>query len=149
MVLAIERPHKSGQMYIATGLKAKYHFSCPTVCIPSLLSAIQKSNNKDVALLFIPRSTQKFVDSKVTVINDVPTNSIFQNDGAATFYDAVLEAGDKLSSGSLATSGQRCNYSFSIGLQTMYAHQQHHARYSMLAHSRLHIPTVRKYPQGY
>ena len=45
-LLAIERPHKSGQIYVATGLKAQYHFSCPTAFIPSLFNAIQKSNNK-------------------------------------------------------------------------------------------------------
>lgn len=37
-------------------------------------------------------------------------------------------------------------YSLSIGLQTMYSHQQHLARYCMLPHSKPHVTTVRDHP---
>jgi hypothetical protein len=34
----------------------------------------------------------------------------------------------------------------SIGLQTMYSHQQHTSRYSMLPHSRPHMTMVKEHP---
>jgi len=147
-ILAIERPHDRGQLYIADGLSSRYHFSCPTHFLPSLIKAIQQSNNKELNLLFIPRSTYIFRSDRISVINNVPIPDIFQDDESAkSIYHEVLQAGEKVGGDSLAASGKRCNHSFSMGLQTMYAHQQHSARYSMLSHSMPHVPDVKNVPQ--
>lgn len=145
-MIAVERPKSYGQMYIADGLRMKYHFSCPTVFIPSLLSSIQSINNRDVLLLFIPRSNNYFKCENVFVINNISIPSDFCGEDAKAIYGAVLECGTKYATGNVATAGKRSNFSCSIGLQTMYSHEQHRARYSMLPHSKPHIPTVREYP---
>jgi hypothetical protein len=47
----------------------------------------------------------------------------------------------------LGTSSNHSKFSLSIGLQTMYSHHQHLARYSMLPHSQPHVPTVKSHPK--
>jgi len=148
-LLAIERPYNSGQLYIAEGLSRKYHFSCPTQFLPSLVNIIQEANNPKLNLLFIPRSTECFKSEKITVCNDVtipPT--ICHKDCTDSLFNDILKVGEKVSGNSIATSGKRSNHSIAIGLQTMYAFQQHSARYSMLPHSMPHVPNVKKLPQS-
>jgi len=146
-IIAVERPKDGAQLYVADGLSTKYHFSCPTKMLPSLVGAIHQNNNKDVILLFVPRSTTFFNKECMTVLNNVSIPSIFQNEDAKLIYDSVIKTGEKVASNSLAISGKRSNYSFSVGLQTMYAHKQHCARYCMLPHSKPHVPDVKKYPR--
>jgi len=40
-IVAVERPKNGAQLYVADGLSTKYHFSCPTYMLPSLVAAIQ------------------------------------------------------------------------------------------------------------
>jgi len=147
-ILAIERPQGRGQLYIAEGLSTKYHFSCPTMFLPSLVKTIQQSNNnEDLQLIFIPRSTKLFKGKGITVYNDSSVPGIFHNGGATSIVEEVLKSGGKKGGERLGSSGKRSNHSFSIGLQTMYAHQQHSARYSMLPQSMPHVPNVKKHPK--
>ena len=145
-ILAVERPHKDAQLYIAESLGTKYHFSCPTGLLSSIVGAIQEDNNKDVKLLFIPRTTELFTNEDITVFNKITIPPIFSNDNAKLIYDSVLENGEKVVGGSLASSGKRSKFSYSVGLQIMYAHKQHCARYCMFPHSKPHVADVKNCP---
>jgi hypothetical protein len=112
------------------------------------MEAIEHYNNKDVKLLFVPCHTDLVNDNSMTVINNVPVPLMFRDNKAQEIYDSVIESGEKIGNNSLAASGKRSNHSFSIGLQTMYAHQQHCARYCMLPHSRPHVTNAKKYPKS-
>jgi hypothetical protein len=145
-LIAIERPKEKGQYYVADGLSSKYHFSCPTIFLPYLFKVIQCKNNGDLQMLFIPRSVHFFNGKNVTVANDLDLPLILMEE-AAEVYQSVLPAGEKVSCDSGGTGmGSRSNHSVSIGLQTMYSHQQHEARFSMLPHSKPHVTTVKQYP---
>jgi hypothetical protein len=148
-IIAVERPQsKNAQLYIAHGLSTKFHFSCLMALLPSLMEAIEHYNNKDMKLLFVPCHTDLLNDNSMTVINNVPVPLMFRNNKAQEIYDSVIESGEKIGNNSLAASRKRSNHSFSIGLQTMYAHQQHCARYCMLPYSRPHVTDVKKYPKS-
>lgn len=58
-LITIERLHKSAQIYLAIGLRTKYHFSCPTFFLASLYNVMKLSNNGYLTILFIPRMTKK------------------------------------------------------------------------------------------
>jgi hypothetical protein len=45
-----------------------------------------------------------------------------------------------------SSNNKRNETSLIMGLQTMYLHQQHTSRYSMLAHSRPHMTTIKEHP---
>ena len=86
-ILAVERPLARGQLYVANGLSYKNHFSCPTSFLPSLVNAIQQSNNKTFNLLFIPRSTVYFKNDMIAICNDISISPMFQEDDAKRVYD--------------------------------------------------------------
>jgi hypothetical protein len=88
-----------------------------------------------------------FNNECITVLNNVSIPPIFQHDDAKLIYDSVIKNGEKVAGNSLAISGKCSNYSFSVGLQTMYAHKQHCARYCMLPHSKPHVPDVKNFPR--
>jgi hypothetical protein len=78
-------------------------------------------------MLFIPRSVHFFNGNNVTVANDLNLPLLLMEE-AAEVYQSVLLAGEKVSYDSGGTGiGSRSNHSVSIGLQTMYSHQQHEA----------------------
>jgi hypothetical protein len=146
-VIAVERPRSTNaQLYIAHGLSTKFHFSCLTALIPTLTEAIREYNNKEVELLFVPSCTDLLDDNSMTVLNTIPIPSMFQDNNAKKIYESLIEFGEKVASDNFAHSGKRSNHSFSVGLQTMYAHQQHCARFCMLPHSRPHVPYVKIFP---
>jgi hypothetical protein len=105
-ILAIKRPHDSGQLYIAEGLSTKYHFSCPTAFLPSLVHSIQQLNNKDSKLLFIPRSMGSYKSNGITIYNDVSIPLIFRGEGANSLFHTVIQAGEKVAVDSIATPGK-------------------------------------------
>jgi hypothetical protein len=54
------------------GLRKKFHFSAPTILIPSLVKAICDGNNPDVDFVFVPCSANLCtIDGVVQVINNV------------------------------------------------------------------------------
>jgi hypothetical protein len=71
-VITVERPCNKGQVYVACGLSEKFHFSCPTIFVPSLYEAIKCTNNPAVELLFIPRTLRICeIGDSIKVINDI------------------------------------------------------------------------------
>jgi hypothetical protein len=148
-LLAVERPSLKAQVYVASGLRSKFHFSCPTSFLPFLCDIIRQKNNNQMGLVFVPRSTS--VSSSqygLNVINGISTSEMETNECGDDKHRVVMDvitAGGSTSSSSV-TSMKRSNYSMSIGLQTMYSHQQHLARYSMLPHSKPHVLSVKSYP---
>jgi hypothetical protein len=145
-MIAIEQPKLNAQLYICPGLRTKYHFSCPTALLPSLFNAIQGNNNGDLRLLFIPWSMALFNCNDLIVINDIAIPDSMINDDANKLYVAVLETSTKTNAGSPGSQRKRSDFSCSIGLQTMYVHEQDRACYCMLPHSKPHVPSVCKYP---
>jgi hypothetical protein len=73
---------------------------------------------------------------------------MFQEEDAKCVYGDVLQVGESAPTHNFASSGKRSNHSFLMGLQTMYAHQQHTSQYSMLPHSSPHVPSVKKIPNA-
>ena len=140
-LIVIERPNESDQVYIADGLRQKYHFSCLTTYVPSLFEEIRAQNNNKLELLFIPRSLTYFKNDAITVFNELSIGNAFGHEESMNVHRAVYDSG-----GTQSSSGKRSKCSTSIGLQTMYSHEQHKARCSCLPHSKPHALTVRKYP---
>ena len=146
-LLAVERPSDKAQIYIASGLRLKYHFSCPTSFLPSLCHLVQQKNNSDLDLIFIPCSTSIIRPTiGLSVINGISVADIQNAECSRELHDIVLEVGRKGCNSSSVTTMKRSQYSTSIGLQTMYSHQQHLARYSMLPHSKPHVLSGRALP---
>jgi hypothetical protein len=146
-LVAVERPKTRGQVYVADGLRTKYHFSCPTCFLPSLIKSIQQSNNNELKIVFIPRTTDFFMSDTISICNDIVPANMLNEDEAKLVYNDILQHGDSATYSSLASSGKRSHHSSSMGLQTMYAHQHHIARYSMLSHSFPHVPCVKNLPK--
>ena len=146
-LIAVERPSQRPQIYVASGLRNKYHFSCPTIFLPELLETIQRVHNPLVELLFVPRTVGSFtLQNCLHVLNNIDEREDNFNNQCEEILDAVTGTGTRSSSTALGTSSKHSRFSLSIGLQTMYSHQQHLARYCMLPHSKPHIPTVKKQP---
>jgi hypothetical protein len=135
-VIAVERPKNSSQLYVAEQLGAKYHFSCPTSEVSRLFKIIKKLNNVDLEILFIPRTCEKYQSKTLHVFNQ-----LMQNEMCLLATEKDFETSKKSTS-----NNKRNETSLSMGLQTMYSHQQHTSRYSMLAHSRPHMTTIKEYP---
>jgi hypothetical protein len=143
-ILAIKRPNESVQIHVADGLHRKYHFSCLTRYVPSLFEEIRARNNNNLQILFIPHVLKYFKNEVITIFNDLSIGNTFSAEESKTLNGAVLDSGGGTQS---TSSGKRSNFSTSVGLQTMYSHEQHRARCSMLPHSKPHALTVRnKYP---
>jgi hypothetical protein len=82
----------------------------------------------------------------LSVINGISVSDIQNDQYSHELHDIVLEVGRKGSNSSSVTTMKRSQYSTSIGLQTMYSHQQHLARYSMLPHSKPHVLSGKDLP---
>lgn len=146
-LLAVERPSDKAQVYIASGLRLKYHFSCPTSFLPSLFQLVQRNSDSDLELMFIPRSTSiSKLNIGLSVINGIPVSDMINAECVNELPDIVCEVGSKGANSPSVTTMKRSQYSSSIGLQTMYSHQQHLARYSMLPHSKPHVVSGRLFP---
>ena len=147
-LIAVERPSQRAQIYVAYGLRNKYHFTCPTMFLPELLESIQRVHNPQVELLFVPRMVHSFhLQDCLHVLNDIDFVEQSFNNHCKEIFDAVTGTGSHSSSTALGTSTKRSQFSLSIGLQTMYSHQQHLARFCMLPHSKPHVPTVKNHPK--
>jgi hypothetical protein len=150
-LLAVERPSDKAQIYVASGLRLKYHFSCPTSFLPSLFHLVQQKNNSNLDLIFIPCTTSVSEPTMgLSVINGISVSDSMQNDEYCHefLHDIVLEVGRKGSNSSSVSTTKRSYYSTSIGLQTMYSHQQHLARYLMLPHhSKPHVLSGKDLPK--
>jgi hypothetical protein len=100
-----------------------------------------------VKLLFVPRTVGSFIlPNCLHVLNNIDESEHIIDSQCQDIFDAVTGTGTHSSSSALGSSSKCSRFSLSIGLQTMYSHQQHLARYCMLPHSRPHIPTVKKHP---
>jgi hypothetical protein len=123
-----------------------YHFACPTSEVALLHNMIKQDNNQYLKLvLFIPRTRKVYVSNSLQVFNDVSdacmtSSSILKNIETANYRHQVI--GIQKNTNDTNRNGK----SLSIGLQTMYSHQQHTSRYSMLPHSRPHMTTVKDHP---
>jgi hypothetical protein len=53
-LIAVKCTFKKGQVYVASGLGMKFHFSAPVILICSLVDAIHVGNNHDVEFIFCP-----------------------------------------------------------------------------------------------
>lgn len=137
-MFVVERPETASQFYLASGLREKYHFSAPTASIPVLHNIITESNNKTLELVFIPRTCKCYDSNSILVLNDINIDTSSNGMDIAKIHEVLVKDGIK-------SNTKRSMNSISIGLQTMYSHQQHIARYSMLPHSRPHVPTVKKH----
>jgi hypothetical protein len=143
-LIAIERPSTRGQVYVASGLRTRYHFSCPTMLLPELYDSIRCINNPAIELIFIPRTTCKYeLEGCLKVVNDIDLDKHDVPENCNEIHDAIITMPK---SGRCAKT-KRSMYSLSVGLQTMYSHQQHLARYCMLPHSKPHMTTVKKHPK--
>jgi hypothetical protein len=146
-LLAVERPSDKAQVYIASGLRLKYHFSCPTSFLPSLFQLVQRNSDGNLDLMFIPSSTSiSKPNIGLSVINGIPVSDMINAECVKELPDIVCEVGSKGANSPSVTTMKRSQYSSSIGLQTMYSHQQHLARYSMLPHSKPHVVSGRVFP---
>jgi hypothetical protein len=143
-LVVIERPHTSCQLYVAEDLpRQHYHFSCPTVTIPFLYQAIRSQNNIDLELLFIPRKCKHYTSETISVYNGIDNGTMLSK---IDIEDVTATTFGRKRNGKQHTYSKRSSNSVSIGLQTMYSHEQHSARYCMLPHSKPHIPTVKRHP---
>jgi len=140
-MVVIERPMGDPQIYIASGLRDKFHFSIPTAAVPILHKFIKEHNNDHVKILFIPRTCQYFESDCYMVLNKVTLNkSVLMSMDIQDIIETTIKESPNISS-------KRSDHSISIGQQTIYSHQQHIARYCMLPHSKPHIPTVKHRPK--
>jgi len=137
----VERPLDSCQVYIAGDLGCNYHFSCPTTQVYNLVNIIKQKHNINVNVLFVPRSCKLYESNGLTVVNYIISNNPITSN-ANDKFDLIYETICKESSGG---ASHRSSDSISIGLQTMYSHQQHLSRYCMLPHSMPHVPMVKQY----
>lgn len=148
-MIAVKRTsHSAGQVYIASGLSTKFHFSSPTASIPSLFEAIQCTNNPNVELIFVPRTaTVCHVKGIMKVFNNVDFKDPSFLHQLHVIHDAITGNQSALVEKALGTSSKRSKHSISIRLQTMHSHTQHLARYCMLNHSKPHVTNIRTYPK--
>ena len=137
-ISAIERPETLSQLYIASGLRNKFHFSVPTVAIPVLFDVIKNTNNECLEILFIPRSCASYKSDDLYVRNGISIDFRQSGIDLGKVHEVILRE-------SVKGNSKRSMNSISIGLQTMYSHEQHLARYSILSHSKPHIPTVKQH----
>jgi hypothetical protein len=146
-MIVIERPRTSVQLYVAQGMGNKYHFASPTVEVPSLYNLIKTLVNKDLKILFIPRTCKKYESESLQVNNDLLHRKIVQLSNANGMEGLIHTPKSNSDDRNSPSNNKRTNGTYiSIGLQTMYSHQQHTSRYSMLAHSRPHMTTVKDHP---
>lgn len=144
----IERPKEEYQVYMAKHLSKYFHFSCPTNKIVQLFFAMKGYNNKSLKLLFIPRSCVLYKSPELCVSNQSMNEfNLLQEERE---FDKMLRIIDERgitskSSTSSKSSTKRTAKAISIGMQTMYSHQQHKSRYCMLPHSAPFVPTVKKH----
>jgi hypothetical protein len=140
-MLVIERPMGNPQLYVASGLRDKFHFSIPTVAVPMLHQFIRNQNNKHVKIMVIPRTCRYFESDCCLVLNEVAMKkSVCRRIDIRHTYETTVKASQN--------SATKCSkHSMSIGQQTIYSHQQHTARYCMLPRSKPHIPTVKHRPK--
>ena len=142
-MVVIERPRDNCQVYVAKNLGKFFHFSCQTIKITQLYHAIKGNNNFQLEILFVPRSCEVYMTENIYVCNQNSCDaSILQN---GSDFDSLMKIIDETGTLSNAAS-KRSEKSISIGLQTMYSHQQHTSRYCMLPHSYPFVPTVKKRP---
>jgi hypothetical protein len=144
----IERPRNDYQVYKAKHLSKCFHFSCPTGAIPSLFVAIRDYNNKKVKIMFIPRSCKFFTSDQLCVSNkNIDNASILSKESQFNNMSLIINENGIVAGSSSKNKSKfkRTKKSISIGLQTMYSHQQHKSRYCMLPHSTPFVPTVKKY----
>ena len=137
-MIVVERPKESSQLYMALNLNEKYHFAVPTAAIPALYNSIQSSNNNNVEIEFIPRTCLCYNSKGIFVRNELNIKLADDSIDMSEVHETILRDGNKCNS-------KRSMNFISIGLQTMYSHQQHIARYCMLPHSKPHVPTVKKH----
>lgn len=78
-LIVVEYPHTLCQLYVTENLQKNYHFSCPTVRIPSLFHAIRSKNNINLELLFIPRKCKHYVSKTISVHNGIKEESSMAN----------------------------------------------------------------------
>lgn len=139
-IIAVERPSVKGQVYVAAGLRNKYHFSCPTNFLPDLIGVIKRINNAKCEFTFVPRIVKKYrKERSIIVLNDIDLSKDISNDECNDINAVLIAAGS-------STSSKRSKFSTSIGLQTMYSHGHHLARYCMLSHSKPHVTIVKEHP---
>jgi hypothetical protein len=141
----IERPHDKCQVYVAKDLGKYFHFSCPTADVCQLYDAIKSRNNSTLEILFIPNACKVFDSENVRVCNGIDVEKEYFFD--ASNFTSLLEIVHDSAKSSSASDhkSKRSSKSISIGLQTMYSHQQHASRYCMLPHSFPSVPTVKNH----
>lgn len=139
-ILVVERPQEHCQLYVVEKLAQHYHFSFPTVNIVPLYKMMKKEHNSDLQILFIPRTCNHYESENLLVVNGISPTLLSLQD--SDFQD-LSQSISSMNSGVGANT--RSSNSTSIGLQTMYSHQQHQFRYCMLPHSKPHVPTVKQH----
>jgi hypothetical protein len=138
-MIVIQRPLEHCQIYVARDLGSNYHFSFPTSEIVHLYNVMKEQNNAELQILFIPRICKQYEGTNLIVFNNLSRNHLSWKDSDFVSMSQTIS--------SMSTSGnKRSSDSISIGLQTIYSHQQHVFRYCMLPHSKPHVPTVKQYP---
>lgn len=146
-MIVIERPHSNVQMYVAKDMGKKYHFVIPTIEVPCLYKIIQQDND-NLKILFIPNNCERYESDSLQVYNKVLHKNLIPlsraNGMEGVFYSANM---NKVNCNNQTCSTKRNGTSsVSIGLQTMYSHQQHTSRYCMLPQSMPHLTTVKNHP---
>lgn len=144
----IERSHQNYQVYIAKKLSKYFHFSCPTHAIVRLFLTVREYNNKEMEITFIPRSCEIYTSEEFCVTNSISTDEealLIQESQFKELLRIINETGVVSNSSSKKTSTcKRTDKSISIGLQTIYSHEQHKSRYCMLPHSTPFVPSAKK-----
>jgi hypothetical protein len=90
-IIIVERPLDKCQIYVAAGLGHKYHFSCPTTQVPTLINIIKHKHNSDINLLFIPRSCELYHSNELIVFNHIITENPITSKKDGNF-DIMYEA---------------------------------------------------------
>jgi len=137
-MIVIERPKDHVQLYVAEGMAKNQHFSCQTSFVPFLYCLMKEKNSDDLEIMFIPRFCQKYQSKSLHVFNDISQNQL----SSLQLDENTLGNLTKVGNGH---GNKRNESAISIGLQTMYSHQQHTSRYTMLPHSRPHMTTVKNH----
>jgi hypothetical protein len=90
-LIAVERTLTTGQVYVASGLNMKFHFSSPTVLLTSLYEAIQCTNNPKVELTFVPRTvTLCNIEGSIKVMNNIEFEDSSIHEECRDIHDALV-----------------------------------------------------------